>query len=316
MKILFTSVGRRVELIQAFYSAARLEKIALSIHGADISEAAPALMFCDKRHIVPPISNTDYIYSLLEIAEKEKIDILIPTIDTDLLVLAQNKSKFTEIGTKVLVSSYEKIKICRDKMSTQQFFAYIGLYTPKTVDDIKSYQGGFPAFIKPKDGSSSNNAYKISSGCELKEFSKKVDNYIVQPFIEGTEYTIDIFCDLDGDPIFITPRIRLAVRAGEVVKTQICQDERIIQEIRSLLKIYKPCGPLTVQLIREHSTLTDWYIEINPRFGGGCPLSMKAGADAARALIMLLNGKALSFIPNAAINGATYSRFDQSVRVK
>ena len=82
MKILFTSVGRRVELIQAFYSAARLEKIALSIHGADISEAAPALMFCDKRHIVPPISNTDYIYSLLEIAEKEKIDILIPTIDT------------------------------------------------------------------------------------------------------------------------------------------------------------------------------------------------------------------------------------------
>lgn len=173
-------------------------------------------------------------------------------------------------------------------MSTQQFFAYIGLYTPKTVDDIKSYQGGFPAFIKPKDGSSSNNAYKISSGCELKEFSKKVDNYIVQPFIEGTEYTIDIFCDLDGDPIFITPRIRLAVRAGEVVKTQICQDERIIQEIRSLLKIYKPCGPLTVQLIREHSTLTDWYIEINPRFGGGCPLSMKAGADAARALIMLL----------------------------
>ena len=68
-------------------------------------------------------------------------------------------------------------------------------------------------------------------------------------------------------------------------------------------------------MIRQDGTGDDYYIEINPRFGGGAPLSIKAGADSAEALLRLLKGERLGYADNAAEDGAIYSRFDQSVRV-
>lgn len=84
----------------------------------------------------------------------------------------------------------------------------------------------------------------------MKVYVEQVGDYIVQPFIEGTEYTVDIFCDYEGNPVYITPRIRPAVRSGEVLKTEIALDEMIIAECRELIAGFQPCGPMTVQLIR------------------------------------------------------------------
>ena len=97
MKILFTSVGRRVELMQAFRMAADDLGVDLTIIGADITESAPALFFCDETKIVCKIKEPEYIPQLLNICETEKVDCLIPTIDTDLLILAENKAKFEAI---------------------------------------------------------------------------------------------------------------------------------------------------------------------------------------------------------------------------
>lgn len=316
MRILFTSVGRRVELMQAFKNASKELGIDLIIYGADISDTAPALFFCDQRVKTCRINDEDYIPFLLSFCKKEKMDALIPTIDTDLLILSQNKAKFEAIGTKVFISAEDKIRICRDKRETAKFFESVGLHSPIPVDDYKKYNLGFPAFIKPKDGSSSINAYKVADESELETYAKEVPDYIIAPFIEGIEYTIDAFCDLEGNPIFITPRIRIAVRSGEVLKTQIAQDERIIEEAKTIIEAFKPCGPITIQLIRQLSSDVDYFIEINPRFGGGAPLSIKAGADSSKVLLQLLNGESVFYQTCAAEDGAVYSRFDQSVRVK
>ena len=316
MKVLFTSVGRRVELMQAFRTAAQKLDVELILYGADISESAPALFFCDRTVIVPRIKDENYIPALLAVCEKEKIDALIPTIDTDLLILAQNRDRFAAVGTRAVISAPDKIALCRDKRLTADYFHSVGLQSPVPTDDVAAYTGGFPAFIKPKDGSSSIFAYKVNDRQELLSYAAQVPDYIIQPFIEGTEYTVDIFCDFDGNPVYITPRIRLAVRAGEVLKTQIVQDEQIIAEMKQLLADYKPCGAITVQLIRQTSSGTDHYIEINPRFGGGAPLTMMAGADSAQALLQLIAGRQLTYVPGATEDGAVYSRFDQSVRVK
>lgn len=316
MKLLITSIGRRVELVQAFRAAAQKNNIDLTVFGADMSESAPGLFFCDRTVIVPRIKSEQYIPALLEVCKKEKIDALIPTIDTDLLVLTENKECFARVGTRVVISERDKIMICRDKRLTADFFRSVGLKSPRSTGDADRYQDGYPAFIKPKDGSSSIFAYKVNNEEELMAYAAQVPDYIVQPFIEGTEYTVDIFCDFNGDPIHITPRIRLAVRAGEVLKTEIVQDERIIEEIKRLISEYKPCGAITVQLIRETQSGEDYYIEINPRFGGGAPLSMMAGADSAEALLKLMNGESVAYIEKAAEHGAVFSRFDQSVRVK
>ena len=115
---------------------------------------------------------------------------------------------------------------------------------------------------------------------------------------------------------FVIRRIRLAVRSGEVLQTKIDQDDRIIGEMLSLVADYRPRGAITVQLIRQKGTGEDWYIEINPRFGGGAPLSIKAGADSAEALLRVLNGEKPGYRGKAAEDGAVYSRFDQSIRVR
>lgn len=315
LKILFTCVGRRVELMQAFHNAADHTGMELTIVGADTATDAPALLFCDKTEQVCRIKDPQYIPQLLAICQRERIDALIPTIDTDLLLLSQKKAEFAAIGTEVIISNEDKIKICRDKRLTADYFIHCGLHSPVPVDDYRRYTSGYPAFIKPKDGSSSIFAYKVNSEKELGAYAARVPEYIIQPFIEGTEYTVDVFCDFEGNPVFVTPRIRLAVRAGEVLKTKIDQDETIISEMKQLLADFKPCGAITVQLIREKKTGMDYFIEINPRFGGGAPLSIKAGADSAEVLLRLLLGERLDYQEHAAEDGTIYSRFDQSVRV-
>lgn len=315
MKLLFTSVGRRVELIQAFQKAGCDLKCPLTIYGADMTTDAPALFYCDRQLQICRISDKQYIPSLLEICRQEHIDALIPTIDTDLLILSKNKQKFAEIGTKVIVSAEDKITICRDKRFTSDFFIKCGLKAPLPVNDVSAYNMGFPCFIKPRDGSSSINAYRANTLEELNQYATQVPDYIIQPFIEGEEYTIDIFCDFDGKPIYITPRKRLAVRSGEVLKTEIDLDQTIIEECQALIRHFQPVGAITVQLIRQSGTNENYYIEINPRFGGGAPLSIKAGADSARALLRLLNNENLEYLPDAAFHGQIYSRFDQSVCV-
>ncbi|MBQ7879527.1 MAG: ATP-grasp domain-containing protein [Clostridia bacterium] len=315
MRILFTCVGRRVELVQAFYAAAKKCNEKLEIYATDMTMTAPAIAFCDKGFTAPRISDKGYIPFLLRLCKEEKIDAVIPTIDTDLLILAENKKAFEDIGVKVFVAAPEKVRICRDKRYTSEYFESLGLSAPKATGNIKNYTGGFPAFIKPKDGSSSIDAYKVENENDLKTYADKIGEYVVQPFISGKEYTVDIFCDENGNPIYITPRIRLAVRAGEVLKTEIKQDESIIEQMKTLAADFKPSGAITVQLIKDEKTDVNYYIEINPRFGGGAPLSIKAGADAAEALIRVVRGETLAFQKGAAEDGAIYSRFDQSVRV-
>lgn len=322
MKILFTSVGRRVELMQAFHYAAQKLDTELTVIGTDITRSAPALQFCDKTEIICKISDENYIPTLLTICENEKVDCLIPTIDTDLLLLAENKRRFESIGTKVLIGCPEKVRLCRDKNYTADYFISLGLKSPLSVNSVEKYviglndgSVGFPAFIKPKDGSSSINAYRVDTLKDLKLYAEKIGDYIIQPFISGKEYTIDVFCDYEGNPVYITPRERLAVRAGEVLKTKITQNDTMIAEIKILIEDFKPSGQITVQLIQDERTGDNFYIEINPRFGGGAPLSIKAGADSAEAVLRMLNGEKLSYVEKAAKNGAIYCRFDQSVCV-
>ena len=299
--------------MQAFRTAAERIGMELVLYGADVSDSAPALYFCDKTVIVPRIRDESYIPFLIDVCARERIDALIPTIDTDLLLLAKNRDRFGE--TKVFIAAPDKVALCRDKRLTADFFHSVGLSSPVPTDDVERYDGGYPAFIKPRDGSSSIFAYKAEDEESLRSLCMQVPDYIIQPFIEGTEYTVDAFCDLDGRPLLITPRIRLAVRSGEVLKTEIAQDDQIIAEMHRLLTDFRPRGQITVQLIRDgHGE--DWYIEINPRFGGGAPLSIKAGADSAEMLLRVVAGERPVYREKAAEDGAVFSRFDQSIRIR
>ena len=316
--ILILSAGRRVELVNCFKNARDRLGIKGNIVAADCSELAPALYFADMNEIVPRISEGDkYIESIISICNNLDIALIVPTIDTELLLLAENREKIENASNaRGLISSETVISTCRNKKNTQVFLEKHGflvpkMFTDKELDDEKTRSKlKFPLFIKPLDGSSSINAYKVNNLTELDTYRELIDEPMVQDFMEGTEYTVDVFLDFDSHIITIVPRIRMATRSGEIAKGMIIRDRDIMRDVTRLMQILKPIGHITVQCMKTKRGIE--YIEINPRFGGGAPMSIMAGADSCENIYRLLAGEKLEYNENFR-DHLTFLRFDQSI---
>lgn len=314
INVLILSAGRRVELINCFKRAKERLKIKGSIVAADASELAPALYFADINEIVPRISDNDgYIKAIVNICRNFNISLIVPTIDTELLLLSERKAEIEETGAKVLISDERVTKICRDKKNTQEFLEQNGFLVPHMLgeEELKIPEKlSYPLFIKPRDGSSSINAFQVHNAEELGMYLKLIENPIVQEYIEGTEYTIDAFLDFESNLITAVPRVRIATRSGEIAKGVIKKDREIIEDIRKLMDKLRPIGHITVQCKKTKRGIE--YIEINPRFGGGAPMSIMAGADSCENLYRLLRGEKLKYTEKYREN-LTFLRFDQSI---
>ena len=313
INVLILSAGRRVELTQRFKAARDRLNIDGKVVAADISDMAPAIYFADKFYLIPAIGEENYISSVIDICRKEKIDLIVPTIDTELLILAENREEIeNSTGAKVLLSDNRVIKICRDKNNTQDFFEENNFGVPKllTHKEIEKGEYSFPLFIKPEDGSSSINTFKINNAKELKFFSEYIDKPIIQEYMSGKEFSIDVFCDFESNPITIVPRERISMRSGEIAKGVINKDREIIDDVNRLISILKPIGHITIQCMKTDEGIK--YIEINPRFGGGAPMSIDAGADSCENLYRILRGEKLSYNENYK-DGNVFLRFDSSI---
>lgn len=313
INILILSAGRRVELVQSFQKAAKRMNIKSNIVAGDCSETAPALYFADRSCILPLISAPNYINSIIDACNQENIALIVPTIDTDLLLLSENKDEIEEkTNAKVLISETNVIKICRDKINTQNFLEQNNFGIPKMYSDeeLTTSDLKFPLFIKPKSGSSSINTYKVNNSNELMIYKSIIDNPIIQDFMEGEEFTVDVFLDFESKVITIVPRLRIATRSGEISKGKIVKDREIINDVTKLMKILKPTGHITVQLMKTKKGIE--YIEVNPRFGGGAPMSIQSGADSCENLFRLLLGQKLVYNEDYEDN-LTFLRFDSSI---
>lgn len=313
INVLILSAGRRVELIQAFQNAAITLCIKSTIVAGDCSESAPATYFADKKVILPRINEPNYIDEIISVCQKENIRLIVPTIDTDLLLLSKEKNRIeSESGTKVLISDRKVISICRDKVATHKFLKNNGFMVPRMYSDceLNDTELQFPLFIKPRSGSSSINAFKVNNLEELKTYKSLIKDPIVQDFMNGPEFTVDVFLDFEGKLISVVPRLRIETRGGEISKGKIIKDREIINDIKKLVKILKPIGHITVQLIKTKKGIG--YIEINPRFGGGAPMSIYSGADSCENLYRLLAGENLDYNEDYKSN-ITFLRYDQSI---
>jgi len=316
INILFTCIGRRVSLLRSFRRAAGRLKLRVKFFGSDITQLSSALQLCDKKFLVKPTKHRGYINELLTIVKKHKINLIIPTVDLDLNILAKAKQRFAEIGCLVLVSKPEVIDICQDKRKTYQFLTNNGFDTPHTMTATKALSSRrlkWPRFLKPSDGSASKGNALVRNREELQVFTRRIPNCIVQEYIEGHEYTCDVYVDLDFKVRCVVPRMRIEVRSGEVSKSKIIKDRRIMSTTQRLVEILK-AGPgvITIQLI--HSNVGDLkFIEINPRFGGGVPLSIKAGADFPYWLLAELIGRRVRIQPEGFEDGLVMLRYDDEV---
>jgi len=314
--VLFTCIGRRVSLLESFRRAAKQLKINASLLGTDTTELSPALQLCDQRFSVKPTTHAGYIKQILSIVKANKVNLLVPTVDLDLKRLAQNKSKFATLGCRVLVSDPEVIDICQDKRKTYRFLVKNGFDTALTMSvrsALSKKNIEWPCFLKPWDGYAGRGNAVVNNRKELLFYAKSIPNTICQELVEGTEYTCDVYVDFGMKVRCVVPRKRIEVRAGEVSKGQVAKNARIMSEATTLVeKLGAGPGVITLQLFLTGDGKIK-YIEINPRFGGGAPLSIKAGADFPKWILHELAGGKPNIRSDGFKDGLIMLRYDSEV---
>lgn len=283
--ILITSAGRRVELVEAFKNSLKSTFSYGKVYTTDLNpKLSAACHVADGFFKVGRVTELNYIDSLLEICLNHEIKLVVPTIDTELLVLAENKKRFKEKGIELVISDESLVKACRDKRETAKLYEDIGIPSPKIypLDKIE-----YPAFCKPYDGSSSIGAFPILNEKMLTEEIKKNPKNIYMELVgkEFVEYTVDAYFDKNGVMRCLVPRERIEVRGGEVSKG--CTRKNFVYDyLKSRLSRLRGArGCITAQIFVNLTTESIKALEINPRFGGGYPLSHAAGADYTSWLI-------------------------------
>jgi len=319
LNVLFTCIGRRVSLLESFRRAARQLKINVLFSGTDTTELSSALQLCDKRFLVKPTTHAGYIGQLLSIVKANKVKLLVPTVDLDLKLLARNKPKFAAAGCRVLVSEPEVIDICQDKRKTYLFLAKNGFDTPVTMSvrsALSKKKLNWPCFLKPWDGSAGRGNAIVNNRRELLFYAKRIPNAICQELVNGTEHTCDVYIDFCMKVRCVVPRKRIEVRAGEVSKGQIVKNRRIMSEAAKLVEaLGAGPGVITLQLFLTNKGEVK-FLEINPRFGGGAPLSIKAGANFPKWILQELSGKKTNIRFDGFKDDLIMLRYDSEVWLK
>lgn len=314
VNLLFTSVGRRVELMRAFRRAYAGLDLPGRIVATDIDPLAPALHEVDVPYLVPRFTTPDYIPALVDICQREQITAIFPLIDPDIPLLAQHRTALEATGARLAVVPTAAAAIAADKWLTYRFFVDTGIPTPQSwlPADFDSDAAQYPVFIKPRGGSGAKNTFKVHNARELRFFVDYVPDPIIQEFLPGHEITSDVICDLDGSLLGVISRQRIEVRWGEVAKGVTVHHPAIAEACTTIARAFPALGPITVQCILDASGALK-FTEINARLGGGVPLGIAAGADSPRWLLAHLAGLALDAPPPIPYQtGLHLTRYDDS----
>ena len=316
LTMLLCSAGRRVGLLRAFRNAAVHLNIELRIIACDVQpEWSAACRLADMAVRVPYASDPDYIPAIEAICREYNVGLVVPTIDPELLPLAEARERFAAAGTTVAVSALPVIEICRDKLQTARFLARYGIPVPRTIDpdsaDREHWDG--PAIVKPRNGSAGRAITRIDSLEALP--GTQAEPMVVQELLEGEEWTVNLYFDGRGALRSVVPHRRIQVRAGEVEKG-VTGRQRQLMEIADKMAacLPGPHGALCYQAIIAPDG-TAKVFEINARFGGGYPLADYAGACFAQWLI-----EERMQLPSTAANrwtaGVAMLRFDAAIFVR
>ena len=324
--ILITSAGKRVALTKYFKETLNRFFPEAKVFITDMTpEMAPVSYVCDGAFKVPRVTAPEYPAELLKICEENEVGMIIATIDTELLLLADLKEEFRAKGIHVMVSDKPFITMCRDKRNTGAFFEEHGVRVPTEVSVEKVKNGveskeslPYPIFAKPYDGSLSTNLHYIKTADDLTQEILNDPKLLFMEYIDKKvykEYTVDMYYGKDNKVKCIVPRERIEIRAGEINKGRTAKNE-ILTFLKEKLGYIEGCvGCICVQLFFHPDTKDMVGIEINPRFGGGYPLSYNCGGNYPELLIReYVMGESVEYFDNWK-DGMLMLRYDDAIYV-
>ncbi len=293
LNVLITAASRRVPLVRAFQSALQSFGRRGRVIVTDVNPLSPAVHIADRWYHVPLATSPDYLDAIAGICDGEGIGLIVPTIDDELELFGRAADWLWSRGVRVAVSPEPTSRICNDKLLTCQHLRSLGIPAAESrLPGELPAAPGFPLFIKPRFGRGGVGAFAIRGQKDLEFFRGYVPTPVIQEYLDGPEYTIDVLCDFSHRPISIVPRERVVVRSGVTDRGRTVRDESLIELAEDVAGILPFCGAANIQCRVVNGVPT--VFEINPRFSGGIPLTIAAGADFPAMLVELALGKRLA----------------------
>ncbi|HVR85852.1 MAG TPA: ATP-grasp domain-containing protein [Planctomycetota bacterium] len=320
--VLISSAGRRVGLMNLFRESGDKLGLDLRVLASDMDPAlSSACRVADRSFRMQACNSAGYVDALIELCGQNQVDLVVPTIDPELEILAKAQRDGRFGATRIAVSDPGTIALVRDKLASSVHLTRWGIPVPKTVpaaDALASADSWtWPLFAKRISGSRSVGAKVVRDPDSLRVFMAEHPDLIVQEVCIGREYTVNLYIDLQGVLRSIAAHLRIEVRDGEVSKGVTVRDSRLEDLARALVQAIPGLrGPVCFQAFMEDARQRlPRVTDINARFGGGYPLSHAAGAEFTTFLLAEQAGLDWDWGPVAFREGVVMLRYDAAVFV-
>lgn len=265
------------------------------VWGADMDGWAAGLYLvpADRRRTVPPGRAPEFVDELRDLCAAEGIEVLVPTVDAELVPLAHRRDELLAVGTVLATPPAEVLELALDKAALAERCAPL-LRVPTTrVLDARALDApwDFPVIVKPRSGSGSRGVRVVPDAGALREIGVDT-SLIVQELLPGEEYSVDVLADAGSHVVAAVPRTRTRVDSGVSIAGVTVQDAGLIATATAVAEAIGLVGVANVQLRRD-TRGEPALLEVNPRFPGALPLTVAAGADLPALAVDLALGREL-----------------------
>ena len=270
----------------------------------------------DRKISIPSAEAKDFFSEILRCCLNYNIDLIVPGVDEELLIILENQDKFS--NTKIFLPSIDFVRLMLDKVDMNKAFDLNGLSVPKSTS-LQEVNAGitFPVIMKPVSGRGSRNVFTVSNLKKLKNMLRAFEDddirWVIQEKEIGDEYTVQVLSTPSSDLLGILP-IKVFEKQGSTIFAEMHYDNKIIEYCRKIHRIFKPSGCYNVQLIKTAEGKLSCF-EINPRISTTFCMAIEAGLDPFEYYLdvekkELKFPKELTNVPTILLSRYWYNQFE------
>jgi carbamoyl-phosphate synthase large subunit len=291
--VLVTSAGS-APAVAVITALREQQEIPVRVVAADMDPLSVGFHLSDASVVVPAADDLAFEATLLRICRDQGVSVIFPIIDEELQVFADAAARFATDGITVVGNAPEVVRTAKDKWRTYQWCRQHEVPTPRTwlATELPSSLS-YPLIVKPRSGRGSVGVRVVESSDELRAHLDRSDEWLVQEYVKGPEFTVDIVAVREGRVISAVPRERLVTKAGMCVKGRTVNEPRLLERAVQVAEEFGLTPRGNVQFCRSVRDDEYYLIEINPKFGAGLPLTTAAGVNMPLLLLKMLRGEAI-----------------------
>jgi carbamoyl-phosphate synthase large subunit len=280
--LLLTSASSKIPLIVATQNALQRTSPGHKLLIGDTDEKSLAFHFSPHSWVMPLTDNYNFNL-ILEGCLKRNVELILPTRDGELAFFSQYKDEFDSYGIRVLVSSTLGVSRCLDKLLFYDYLQslnYPVIFTSTKVENCT----GLRFVVKDRYGSGSILVKTNLSREDALRAALSFRNPVIQPMINGREFSVDVWISQSGASGVSSVRFRDVILDGEARVTSTFRDDKIENLAISMARAIGISGLCVLQgfILADKSVL---FIECNARVGGATTASINSGVPLLDLLI-------------------------------